>query len=232
MSGFEQNVASIPAKEVKKGGAGKCCGIGCFVLLLIVGGLCAAGFYWAKNTITDLTEEKAVPIEAPQATPQQVSDVFTRFDTFREAIATGKPSGPLVLSDQDINLLMYHHNDFEAISGKSQVKIGNDKLLAKISLKLDEFPDLIAIPVLGGMLKGRYVNGDATISLSLKDGKPNLFLEGLSANGMVIPPEVIKGLQKENILEKVADDENFSKIFEKIEEIKIENNKLHIIPKK
>ncbi len=232
MSNFEQNVASIPAKEVKSGGMGKCCGIGCFIVLLVIGGLCAGAFYWAKNTITDLTEEKAVPIEAPQSTPQQVSDVFTRFDSFRDAMASGKPSGPLLLSDQDINLLMYHHSNFEAISGKSQVKIEDDQLSAKISLKLDEFPELIAVPVLGGMLKGRYVNGDAAVSLSLQAGKPAVFLEGLSVNGMTIPPEIIKDLKKENLLKNLGEDENFSKIFEKIEEIKIEGNNLHIIPKK
>lgn len=232
MSDFEQNVASIPAEEVKSGGKGKCCGIGCFIMLLVIGGLCAGLFYLGKNFIADVTEEKAVPIEAPQATPQQVSDVFTRFDSFRDAMATGKPTGPLILSDQDINLLMYHHSNFEAISGKSRVKIENNQLSTKISLKLDEFPDLVAIPVLGGMLKGRYVNGDATVSLALQAGKPTLFLQELSANGVNIPPEVIKELQKKNILEKVAEDENFSKIFDKIEEIKIEGNKLHIVPKK
>jgi len=236
MSDFEPNISSIPEHpgEQKSGGKGKCCVIGCFLLLLIIIGLGVGGFFALKHKAVQLTEQftadKPVAIKAPQGTPQQVSDVFTRFDTFRESLAAGKATAPLVLSDHDINLLMYHHSLFESVSGKTEVKIENDKLSGKVSLKLDDY--FGTVPVLGEMLTGRYLNGDATIDLSLQDGKPSLFLEGLTVNGMAVPPEVIKGLRKKNILGKVMDDENLSKLFEKVDEIKIEGNKLHIIPKK
>ena len=213
---------------------GKCCGIGCLLVVLVVGGLGVGGYFWGKDKlaefVTQFTGEKPVPIEAPEGTQEQVASVFTRFDNFRNGIASGSPSAPLVLSDHDINLLMFHHSNFEAVSGKTNVKIENDQLSAKISLNLDEYAD--RIPMIGEMLRGRYLNGDATVVPSLKDGKPQLFLEGLTVNGMALPPEVIKELQKKNLFEDVQTKDELNKAFEKIEEIKIEGNKLHIVPRK
>jgi len=236
MSDFEPNISSSPPNPVepKKGGKGKCCFIGCFLLLLVILVTGVGGYFFVKKKVGELTAQftadKPVTIQEPKATPQEVSDVFTRFDSFREALASGKATAPLVLSDHDINLLMYHHSAFEPVSGKTEVKIVDNKLSGKVSIKLDEYSD--KIPLIGGMLKGRYLNGNATVSVSLKEGQPSLFLEGLTVNGKAVPPEVIKELQKKNILEKAMDDENLKKLFEKVDEIKIEGNKLHIVPKK
>ncbi len=215
---------------------GKCCGIGCIVVLLVVIGLGVGGYFWGKGKveyfITNFTGDKAVPIEAPQGTPEQVSAVFARYDGFRSAMAGGKAPTPLVLSDKDINLLMFHHSDFEQVSGKTNVTIEGDKLSAKISMKLDDFPEVVGFPIIGWMLKGRYLNGDATVSLSLTEGAPTLFVQDLTVNGMDLPPEVIKELRKENVLKDIKKDENLSKLFERIEEIKVEGGKLYIVPKK
>ena len=209
------------------------CGLGCLVLVIL--GIVAAVVIWGatkkaiEGGIAGFTAEQPVMIEPPQASPAQVEDAVTRFDTFKSAMEKGETPAPLELSDQDINVLFYNHPDFEWMEGKGRVDIQDDKLTSKVSVNLDDLK--IPVKFIADAVKGRYFNGEVTISLAMASGRPTAFVEDLVVNGQNPPEEFMTGIRQENLFKEAQSDPEMQKFFERISDLKIENNKLVIVPK-
>ena len=85
--------------------------------------------------------------------------MHARVDAFRKALDSGKPSEPLVLDSDDINVLIADNPDLQ---DKVHVDIEGDKVNGQVSFPLEG----IGLPA----FKGRYLNGKATLKVSLEDG--------------------------------------------------------------
>ena len=226
-----------PQENKSSGSGGKVfagCGVGCLVVLvlLVVGGFLA--FNFARNKVTELVDQKLadapVEIVEPEANPQVLDDATTRYETFRNSLAQeGNNPGPLVLSAEDINALLFNHPDFKQVAGHAKVSIENDQLSSQVSVPLDRLST--GVPLFGEALEGKYLNGDATFSIELENGRPSLFVEGISVNGAPLPPEFIQALSRENLLKDAQSKPELMKFFDRLEEIKIENNQLRVVPK-
>lgn len=215
----------------KKVGIG--CGIGCLVLLVI--GVVAAFLIFGamKGAVTEgvakFTSEQPVAIDPPRATPEQVQDAISRFDAFAAAMKSGETPEPLALSDQDINVLLFNHPDFEWLAGKGLVSIQNDKLSSTVSVDLDDLN--IPVKFIAEAVEGRYFNGEATVSLAMASGRPTAFIDELVVNGQSPPEEVMAGVRQENLFKEAQTDPKAKELFDRISDLKIENNKLVIVPK-
>ena len=66
--------------------------------------------------------------------------------------------------------------------------------------------------------------------MAMAEGKPVLYIENLSVDGRPLPKMFLDKLRKENLLEESATDPEARKLLDKIEELKIENDELHIVP--
>lgn len=209
------------------------CGLGCLVLVIL--GIVAAVLIWGatkkaiEGGIANFTADQPVMIEPPQAAPDQVQDAISRFDAFKAAMEKGETPAPLELSDQDINVLIYNHPDFGWMEGKGRVDIEGDKLTSKVSVNLDELE--IPVKFLADAVKGRYFNGEVTISLAMAAGRPTAFVEELVVNGQNPPEEFMAGIRQENLFKEAQSDPEMQKFFERISDLKIENDKLTIVPK-
>ena len=62
-------------------------------------------------------------------------------------------------------------------------------------------------------------------------GRPALYIEGLEVNDAAIPAEFMSEISKQNFLEDAGKDPEFAKLIEMIEDIRIENGELRIVPK-
>lgn len=215
----------------KKVGIG--CGIGCLILLII--GIVAAYFIYgaAKDAIeggiASFTAEQPVAIEPPQAAPAEVQDAMTRFDAFKMAMEKGETPGPLELSDQDINILIFNHPDFDWMNGKGKVDIQDDKLTSSVSVNLDDLD--IPVKFIADAVEGRYFNGEATVSLAMASGRPTAFIDELVVNGQNPPEEFMASIRQENLFQEAQSDQKMKEFFNRISDLKIENNKLVIVPK-
>ena len=73
---------------------------------------------------------------------------------FKKALEAGTATDPLVLTSDDLNSLIEENPDFR---GRLFARVEGDKLKARISFPLEKLKI--------GMLRGRYLNGEADSKL-------------------------------------------------------------------
>lgn len=219
----------------KSGSGGKVlagCGIGCLVLVVlgIVGGFFLVSF--GKNKLADLAgayvSDEPVAIARPAVSPTEVEETVARFDRFREAMRSGRASEPLAVTDQEINALLFHHPDLEALAGRTAVRIEDDQLWATVSFDLDDIE--IPFGFLDEALRGKHFNGEVAFSIDTVAGRPALFIEDLKVGGRSIPKPILDEMKNENLLKDALSDPEAREFFDKIESIRIEGGRLVIVP--
>ncbi|MDF1824552.1 MAG: hypothetical protein P1U68_07910 [Verrucomicrobiales bacterium] len=214
----------------KKWGIG--CGLGCLALIVLAVVLAVVGVKFGKDVVAgfigDYTAEAPVEIVAPVLDPVVVEDAIQRYDAFRSAMSEGEAPEPLLLTGDDVNAILANHPSFSAVADSIVVAIDDDQLTSQVSLKLDEME--IPVPFLAESMEGKYFNGELSLSLDTVAGRPAMFIEGLSVDGVPIPRQFIDALSKENLLKEVSGNSNMKAFFDRIEELKIEEGQLKVIP--
>ncbi|MEM9281330.1 MAG: hypothetical protein AAGA96_05855 [Verrucomicrobiota bacterium] len=218
------------------GGGGKWvagCGIGCLIIIIlaVVLGFVAFNVFKEKSKefIDNYTADEAVEIVEPALQKPEIEDAVARFDAFKSAVSAGETPPPLVLDQDDINALIYHHSDFSALAGKAIVEMEDNLLRSQISLDLDALE--IPIPFIADQVEGKFFNGEAAFSLSMPAGRPSMFIEELQMNGAMVPEVVMSELRSENLMKDLISDPEMKAFFDQISDMKIEGGELKILPK-
>jgi len=227
---------SPQAPAPKSGGGGWLagCGLGCLVAIIAS---VVIGFFGYKVITQKLSEKLAsftstefVPIEPPVVTQTEIDETIARFDALAASVKeNGGLTEPLILTGQEINTLLFHHPQFAPMAGMAAVTIAEDKLTSEVSLKLDDLP--IPEGPIKTAMAGRFVNGEGTFSLGMAAGRPALYLEDFVFNGMALPSEILAGIRSQNLLEEGTKDPEMTKALDKISDVRIEGDKLIIVPK-
>ena len=202
------------------------CSSGCLILLLVVGIVTYLAYVKVKEGVTQMLDEytSTTPIVfvTPEADQATVDEVIQRFDAFSDAMKNGSESQPLILTGKEINLLIYHHPDWQELAGKTEVTIEGDQLTGEISLPIGElFP----------ILEGRYLNGMATLRIGLENGVLVGYIDAIRMADKEAPPEMITELQRQNIFQDAQSDPEMRRLIQELEEIRVEDGKLIIVPK-
>lgn len=209
------------------------CGCGCLglFLVLVIGGYFAYGRLqtMATEMISEYTASEPVKVEIQPLSRSEVEQSVAKFSAFQAGMAKGATPTPLVLSEQDINALIQNHPSFRSVADRASVSVGENTLRSQVSLDLDELA--IPVPFIADALKGKYLNGVATFSVGMADGRPALYIEDLEVNGASIPSQVLSEFGKTNLFEDAGKDPEIAAMIDKIEDIRIENGALTIIPK-
>jgi hypothetical protein len=135
-----------------------------------------------------------------------------RFDGFKKAAVTGEEAEPLVLTGDELNVLLA---DNAAVAGKVYFLIEGDKLKGQVSLPLGE----LGLP---GM-QGRYFNGKATFLASLRDGHLVVMVDSAEVNGQPISEQIMAGMRNKNLAEDAAKDPDNAKLLGKLESLEIKD---------
>jgi hypothetical protein len=195
---------------------------------LVIFGVVAAKNYFGKM-VEEYTATEYVPIETPQASPEQVASALEKFDSFSEGIGAGGSPVPLTLTGEELNLILWNHANFAAVAGKANAEIEGDVLTSEVSLNFDELP--IPEGFFADALKGKFFNGEISLKLGMAAGRPALYMEGLSVNGNAVPDAFMTGMKTQNLLEDASKNPEATAFFDRIEDLRIEDGKLFIIPK-
>ena len=183
----------------------------------------------AATAIAEYTATESVAVAIPQLSQDQIDQSVEKFSAFQAGLADGTEPVTLVLSGQDINALIQSHPTFKPLADRASVTVEEDRLRSQVSLSLEELD--IPIPFIAEAVKGKYFNGIATFSVGMTAGRPALYIEGLEVNDAAIPAEFMSEISKQNFLEDAGKDPEFAKLIEMIEDIRIENGELRIVPK-
>lgn len=198
-------------------GSGKGCLWGCLIAigLFVVGILCTGigGYYFLNSQITKYTAEKAVELPTVEFTEEQLAELDTRVESFREQLNAGETlAEDLVLTADEINALIAKD---ENLRGKVFVKIEDNQVKGDVSFPLDDLP----------FGKGRFFNGSASFDVSMEGGVLIVTADQAEVNGEPVPEEFMEGMRQQNLAKDVYKDPENAKFMRQFEDIRIEDGK-------
>jgi len=188
-------------------------------LLAVVGGGIATymGYRYLVNTALPYTDTVPTPLPKVEMPPEEAKDLHARVDAFRAALDSGQPTEPLVLDSDDINVLIADNED---VRDKVHVDIEGDKVKGQVSFPLEG----IGLPA----FKGRYLNGKATLKVSLEDGFLRVTLDALEVKGKPVPATFIDQLRAKNLAEDASRNPKNAEAIQKLESIQVKDGKVII----
>lgn len=192
----------------------------CFLLTIV------AAYFCVKHLVYEYTDTKPIEMAVAPLSDADAKALQQRLDDFDHALTNGTPVEPLVLTADEINSLI-------AKQTKSSNKVrlcfsfNENRVQAQLSLSGDLFGFR--------MLRGRYLNGSGDFKVSLHDGRLFLGIESLSVKGKPVPDQYLQGVRGQNFADAFMQGQTnnpaLNKALNQLQEIKIEDGKLFVIPK-
>ncbi|NNE90518.1 MAG: hypothetical protein HKN23_02625 [Verrucomicrobiales bacterium] len=219
----------------------KGCGITCGVLFVLGVVAVALTFYFIRTGIQGKVDEYTsmgpVEIEAPVAELDEIHAAIAKFDQFRDDVLNGRTTETLELTSDEVNLLIFHHPDLKDVPGDVKMELLEDRIAAHVSIPLDELAEVL--PVGGGFLEDRWLNGRILFSGGYSNGNWDLEVDAVEVKETEIPKEFLDEFVTEfktSITAQSGTNPEFDKEMQKLQgilkEIKIENGKLIVVPMK
>ena len=211
-----------PPKARRRG----CLFYGCLTSVVLLGLLLGAlllGLHYVKKTVDRFTDTRPMELPTVQMPQAEVRKLKTRVQSFQEAVADHRPSAPLSLTSDDINVLLTHGAEQQPIKGRFYASLEGGQLKGDVSLPLDD---------LGfSMLKGRYLNGSATFTYSFRNGVLSVSPQTVLVKGAPLPEVWMQQLRHENLAVGVVKDPQAAALLQGLEDIQIKDGTLIILPK-
>jgi hypothetical protein len=195
------------------------------LLFLAISGLIAV--HYAKKALTGLvnqyTDTKPMTLPAVQMSSADLDKLKKRYADFEDAVKAQRPQPPLVLTANEINALIASSPDKQALKGKVYVSFDGDRVKGELSMPLND---------LGWkMLKNRYLNGNATFNVSLRNGSLNVSPQTIEVKGQPLPEKYMQALRNVNLAQNITNDSDARAVLGKLQDIQVKDGKLLVVPK-
>ena len=164
------------------------------------------------NEYTDTTPALFEKVEMPAA---DLTELRQRVAAFGEALESQKEGRELVLSAADINALLANEPAYREFKDRFFVAIDGDRIKGRLSLPLQDVWRL--------RLKGRYLNGEAGLKVSLENGVLVVTLEQVSVKGKPLPGPLLAELKKQNLAQDILRNPKQAELFRKFDSIQIKD---------
>ena len=210
-------------EQKKKSGCGKKIAIGCLTVIVLL----AAGSFFAirggkhllKKISDQYTETAPAQLPSVEVSDQEASALLERVEAFSKALKDGGSAPELTLTAHDINVLIQKNPAWSSTGGKVYVTIENDRLHGEASIPLDQ---------VGGMLKGRWLNGSGTFQVETAAGRLLVFMDSLSVRGQPVPEQFLAGIRGKNLAEEATKKPETAALLQKLDSITVRDGKLRI----
>jgi hypothetical protein len=203
----------VPASKqpAKKHG---CFFYGCITVLILavmLGLLMYLGYRWVSSELEKWTSPTPEVFAKSQMSEEDRAALHKRWEEFAAALESQKPVEPLVLNSDQINAFIEDNADFK---GKVHVEIKGDKI-----------DGLVSIPIPN---TGRYLNGEATLKVSLKDGVLIVTGDSISVKGKPLPDSFMQGFRTQNLAKDVYNNPKNAEVLRKIESIEVKDGTITV----
>jgi len=109
------------------------------------------------------------------------------------------------------------------LRGRLHVTIEGDELKGRLSLPLDA--------VNARVLKGRYLNGTATLKVKFEDGMLDVHTESLLVKGKPVPNALMSKIRQQNLARDAMSDLNTATLIQSLESVVVTNGTVTLTPK-
>ena len=180
--------------------------LGCGGLILVVVILVGAMIFFVRSKFIKYTSDEPILIEQVSFAHDGEKEIKEKIEGLKFASQKG---GEFVLADRDLNLIIASNPKFKE---RVYVDFKNDKINIKFSLLFME----------------RYINGDLSGKLSMKDGSLKLEIDRCDVMGFKTPPKELRDKIASRLVEGLENNPEFRRIERRIEHVYLEEQKLHI----
>jgi len=201
----------------RRGGCLKILGILFLVFCLIVGLGIFLTVHWVHKQVELYTAESPVTLPRSTLPDAQYPAVLDRVTKFIQALNNGTPTEPLVLNEQELNSYLERAQGKE-VGDHVYLNLDGSMVKGKVSYPLDSLN--------WSWVKGRYLNGNVTLNVSLQNGHLMVFAEQVEVNGMQAPDSVMQGMRVKNLAEKATQDPKNAATIAKIKSLQVKDGKL------
>ncbi|MGO9469747.1 MAG: hypothetical protein ACLQIB_46905 [Isosphaeraceae bacterium] len=195
------------------------------ILMVMTMLLIGAVLYFAYQAFSQYVVEytATAPRELPkiEMPAEDRESLKKRVEVFRKAVEEGKAVEPLVLTSDDLNALIEEEPD---LKGKIHLRIEGSELKGQVSIPLERFAQVPGL----GILKGRYLNGEAELKASFSDGVLIVTLDGIEVNGKRAPEEIMTKIRQKNLAEDAYNNPKNAAMLRKVESMEIKDGKVII----
>jgi hypothetical protein len=185
------------------------------LMAILIGILAFVGYRALSGLVNEYTATAPEQLPKVEMAAEQRQALKDRVEAFRKAVNEGKATEPLVLTGDDLNVLI---EDNAELKGTIFVKIEGDELKGRVSIPLDKLP----LP----MFKGRYLNGEAALKASFFDGELIVHMEEIEVKGKKPPEDAMKGFRQQNLAKDLFKDPENAKMLRKLESLEIKDGKI------
>jgi hypothetical protein len=219
MAPMPDTMSTPPIIAPKKRG---CLFYGCLTLAIafvILGVLGFVGYQYARKSVGNLvenyTDSQPASLETVELSQEELDQLQERVSAFQQALDRQDKQQELVLSEREVNALIARDPNMK---GKVQARIEGNRIRGQISWPLEDVGPL--------KLGGRYLNGLATLGVSLTNGQLAVVVDDVEVNGKPLPAPLMKELKKKNLAQEALKNPKTLENIEKFESIEVRDGKL------
>ncbi|HEX4263793.1 MAG TPA: hypothetical protein VH597_05590 [Verrucomicrobiae bacterium] len=195
---------------------------GILLLLALLAGY--SGYRYIRHLVYTYTDTKPLEMPTVQMSGTEITNLQKRVQNFDTALKANKSVEPMILTADEINALIA---DATKSNSPTPVRLyfsfNEDRVQAQLSLPTDGLNVR--------MLKGRYFNGTGDFAVSLHNGRLMLNVKSLSVKGKPLPDQFMQSLRGENFADSWTNDVELNQALAKLQEVKIANGKLIVVPR-
>ena len=194
--------------------------LSCLVLLAVTAVVGVMLYY--HSLIKNYTSTQAVSYPAAPNLKETQNQLISRWVTFTDRVKNGKTTAPLTLSEADLHAFLAQNKD---LRGHARIVVTNDHVVACFSLPLDKGNQKKE-------LKGRCINGEATLDVNFADGLLTVGIADIKANHKPIPRWLLKLVKSrtQNLAKDLDNSVDAMLLLQKLEDIKVEGDGVVLTP--
>jgi hypothetical protein len=215
--------------EIQAKGKGKGCLIGCLVALVIGIALVVGASYFlyslAGSAVEAFTDDAPVQLPTTEISAELQVELEERIEAFATALEEPSESATIELTAEELNaLISTYAQEFPVpLNEWIHLTIEDDILGGEVSVPLDHL-----MPPGTPFVEGRYLNGAATFTANIENGRLQIYAESLDVKGTPVSEEFLTGLRNENLAKNFNNKPDNQALLQRIENITIEDGKLTV----
>lgn len=199
----------------------------CAALVMIgVIGFSLAFSHFLDRAVESYTDMKPDLPPMPAVAQVDVDAIEQRVEDYEEAIDAGAVQAPLILSEDEVNVLLADAlKDEEGTAARVELLPG--QVQAQLSMLLTQ---TLPLGPWSRDLTGRYLNGTATFDVAVRGGALDLRLAAFEVKGRQLPERVLAILRDEIDKSGVLNDEDLQEFLDKVESVDFDAGQVRITP--
>jgi hypothetical protein len=190
-----------------------------FAIVVIVSVLLGVRYAY-KYARDHLTTTKPLALPPVALSPADGARVTQRVDDFKKALRTGTATAPLELNSDELDYVV-RNSSGNGLNDNIHLTIADGAVHAQLSVPLDMH---------GPAFFGRFLNGEADVPISLKDGALSFRFDNVKVNGQPPPSWLLSRINQTTVWNPQSNDPNAG-VFTNLDKIEIKDDKLVLYPK-